>query len=53
MRRHIPGLHLQQRDGDSNLDGAFLVRVEASHVSVASRKAFPGTSIRRLGTTIS
>jgi len=28
MRRHIPGLHFQQRDLESNLDGLFLVRVD-------------------------
>jgi hypothetical protein len=28
MRRHIPGLHFQQRGADSNLDGIFLVRIE-------------------------
>ena len=30
MRRHIPGVHLSQRAVDSNLDGAFLVRVEGA-----------------------
>jgi hypothetical protein len=28
MRRHIPGLHSRQQDGDRPLEGLFLVRVE-------------------------
>jgi len=28
MRRQIPGLHLGQKDSETNLDGLFLVRVE-------------------------
>ena len=30
MKRHIPGLHFQHRDVDSNLDGLFLVRVDGA-----------------------
>ena len=28
MKRHIPGLHSRQHDGDAPLEGLFLVRVE-------------------------
>jgi hypothetical protein len=28
MRRHIPGLHFQRQNSESNLDGLFLVRVD-------------------------
>jgi hypothetical protein len=28
MKRHIPGLHSRQQDGDSALEGLFLARVE-------------------------
>ena len=28
MKRHIPGLHCEQRESDDNLEGIFLVRVD-------------------------
>jgi hypothetical protein len=40
MRRHIPGLHSQQQDLDSNLDGLFLVRVERAAYRWHRQKPF-------------
>jgi hypothetical protein len=40
MRRHIPGLHFQQRGADSNLDGAFLVRIDGAAYRWHGDKSF-------------
>ena len=40
MRRHIPGLHSRQQDGDRPLEGLFLVRVEWASYRWHPKKAF-------------
>ena len=40
MKRHIPGLHSRQQDGDSPLEGLFLVRVEWTSYRWHPKKAF-------------
>jgi hypothetical protein len=40
MRRHIPGLHLNQRGVESKLEGLFLVRVERARYQWHPQKAF-------------
>ena len=40
MRRHIPGLHSRQHDGDRPLEGLFLVRVEWASYRWHPKKAF-------------
>jgi hypothetical protein len=40
MRRQIPGLHLGQKDSESNLDGLFLVRVERAAYRWHWQKSF-------------
>ena len=40
MRRHIPGLHSQQQDGERALEGLFLVRVEWASYRWHPKKAF-------------
>jgi hypothetical protein len=40
MRRHIPGLHSRQQDGDQPLEGLFLVRVEWDSYRWHPQKAF-------------
>jgi hypothetical protein len=40
MRRHIPGLHSQQQDGERPLEGLFLVRVEWASYRWHPKKAF-------------
>lgn len=40
MKRHIPGLHSRQLDGDQTLEGLFLVRVEWASYRWHPRKAF-------------
>ena len=40
MRRHIPGLHSNQQDPESNLDGLFLVRVEGAAYRWHRHKSF-------------
>jgi len=40
MRRHIPGLHSRQQDGDRPLEGLFLVRVEWASYRSHPKKAF-------------
>ena len=31
MKRHIPGLHIENRNGENLLEGVFLVRVERAY----------------------
>jgi len=40
MKRHIPGLHSRQLDGDRTLEGLFLVRVEWASYRWHPQKAF-------------
>ena len=40
MKRHIPGLHSRQQDGDTPLEGLFLVRVEWASYRWHPQKAF-------------
>ena len=40
MKRHIPGLHSRQQDGDRPLEGLFLVRVEWASYRWHPQKAF-------------
>jgi len=40
MRRHIPGLHSRQQDGDHPLEGLFLVRVEWASYRWHPQRAF-------------
>ena len=40
MKRHIPGLHSRQLDGDRPLEGLFLVRVEWASYRWHPQKAF-------------
>ncbi len=40
MKRHIPGLHSEQQDPESNLDGLFLVRVERAAYRWHRQKPF-------------
>jgi hypothetical protein len=40
MKRHIPGLHSRRQDGDSPLEGLFLVRVDASSYRWHPQKPF-------------
>jgi hypothetical protein len=40
MRRQIPGLHLGQKDSETNLDGLFLVRVERAADRWHRQKSF-------------
>jgi hypothetical protein len=40
MRRQIPGLHLGQKDSETNLDGLFLVRVERAAYRWHRQKSF-------------
>jgi hypothetical protein len=40
MKRHIPGLHSRQPDGNHPLEGTFLVRVEWASYRWHSQKAF-------------
>jgi hypothetical protein len=40
MRRHIPGLHSRQQDGDHLLEGLFLVRIEWASYRWHPQKAF-------------
>ena len=40
MRRHIPGLHSNQQNLETNLDGLFLVRVERAAYRWHPRKPF-------------
>ena len=40
MRRQIPGLHLGQKDSETNLDGLFLVRVERAAYRCYRQKSF-------------
>jgi len=40
MRRQIPGLHLGQKDSETNLDGLFLVRVERAAYRWHWQKSF-------------
>ena len=40
MKRHIPGLHSRQLDGDTPLEGLFLVRVEWASYRWHPQKAF-------------
>ena len=40
MKRHIPGLHSRQPDGDSPMEGMFLVRVEWASYRWHSQKPF-------------
>ena len=40
MKRHIPGLHSRQHDGDCPLEGLFLVRVEWASYRWHPQKAF-------------
>ena len=40
MKRHIPGLHSRQQDGDGPLEGLFLVRVEWASYRWHPQKAF-------------
>lgn len=40
MKRHIPGLHSHQEDGDHPLEGLFLVRVEWASYRWHPQKAF-------------
>ena len=40
MKRHIPGLHSRQHDGDLPLEGLFLVRVEWASYRWHPQKAF-------------
>ena len=40
MKRHIPGLHSRQQDGDHPLEGLFLVRVEWASYRWHPNKAF-------------
>lgn len=40
MRRQIPGLHLNQRGGDSKLEGLFLVRVDRAYFRWHPQKPF-------------
>jgi hypothetical protein len=56
MKRHIPGLHSHQQDGDGPLEGLFLVRVEWASYRWHPQKTFlqvrfvvlePGSFARR------
>jgi hypothetical protein len=40
MRRHIPGLHFRQQDGDHPIEGLFLVRIEWASYRWHPQKAF-------------
>ena len=40
MKRHIPGLHSRQQNGDQPLEGLFLVRVEWASYRWHPQKAF-------------
>jgi hypothetical protein len=40
MKRHIPGLHSHQQDGDRPLEGLFLVRVEWASYRWHPQRAF-------------
>ena len=40
MRRQIPGLHLGQKDSETNLDGLFLVQVERAAYRWHRQKSF-------------
>ncbi len=40
MKRHIPGLHSNQQDPESNLDGLFLVRVQGASYRWHRQKPF-------------
>ena len=40
MKRHIPGLHSRQKDGDRPLEGLFLVRVEWASYRWHPQKSF-------------
>jgi hypothetical protein len=40
VKRHIPGLHSRQQDGDRPLEGLFLVRVEWASYRWHPQKAF-------------
>jgi hypothetical protein len=40
MKRHIPGLHFRQQNGDRPLEGLFLVRVEWASYRWHTQKAF-------------
>ena len=40
MRRHIPGLHSNQEDPESNRDGLFLVRVQGASYRWHRQKSF-------------
>ena len=40
MKRHIPGLHSRQQDGESPLEGLFLVRVDSSSYRWHPQKPF-------------
>jgi hypothetical protein len=40
MKRHIPGLHLQQQDRESALEGLFLARVDAASYRWHPQKPF-------------
>ena len=40
MKRHIPGLHSRQQDGDHPLEGLFLVRVEWASYRWHPQKSF-------------
>ena len=41
MKRHIPGLHSRQQDGESLLEGLFLVRVDCALLPLASAETIP------------
>ena len=40
MKRHIPGLHSRQQDGETPLEGVFLVRVDSSSYRWHPHKPF-------------
>ncbi len=50
MKRHIPGLHSRQQDGDSTLEGLFLVRVEWASYRWHPQKSFLQLRFVVLGT---